>query len=187
MDDVELGIGLDKATGRGADGRAHVGNEEATIWLCADLICDGGEKGAVGLLELGLVGVRGVEVEGSVLYFREWMLLKRLRNTHLRLQEGEQTPADKGLPIKRRTEMVRRVATRRHISDGDQRSEGVIVKRVSGKEVLVLVVTSCGPEIPNLLGAKLGVDRVRWAVKRRSWDLQDRQGRRIVGKRLSDA
>ena len=180
MDDVELGIGLDKATGRGADGRAHVGNEEATIWLCADLICDGGEKGAVGLLELGLVGVRGVEVEGSVLYFRKWMLLKRLRNTHLRLQEGEQTPADKGLPIKRRTEMVRRVATRRHISDGDQRSEGVIVKRVSGKEVLVLVVTSRSPEVSDLLGADLGVDLMRGTRQWRSRDLENRQGRSIL-------
>jgi hypothetical protein len=45
------------------------GDEEAAIRLCADLVRDGGEDGTVGLLELGLVRVGGVEVIRSVLSY----------------------------------------------------------------------------------------------------------------------
>ncbi len=41
VDDVELGISLDEATWRGTNSRAHVRNEEATIWLSTNLICNG--------------------------------------------------------------------------------------------------------------------------------------------------
>lgn len=81
---------------------------------------------------------------------------------------------------------MRRVSARRHISDGDQRTKGVVIQRVGGKEVLVLVVTGRSPKVPNLLGTDLRVDRVRWALQRRGRHLQDRQGRSIVAERLGD-
>lgn len=67
VDDVEVGIRLNQATGRGADGGAHVRDVEATVGLCADLIGDGGEDTPIALLERGAVGVGRVEVEGRVL------------------------------------------------------------------------------------------------------------------------
>lgn len=67
MDDVVLSVGLDKAAGRGADGAAHVGDEEAAFRLGADLVGDGAEDGAVGLEELWSVWVRNVKVVCSVL------------------------------------------------------------------------------------------------------------------------
>lgn len=67
VDDVEVGIGLNETTRGCAYSRAHVGNEETTIGLSADLVRDGREESTVRLLELGLVGVGGVEVEGGVL------------------------------------------------------------------------------------------------------------------------
>jgi hypothetical protein len=67
VNDVEVGIGLNEATGRSTDSRAHVGDEEATVGLGADLIGDGGEQSTVRLLELGLVWVRGVKVVCRVL------------------------------------------------------------------------------------------------------------------------
>jgi hypothetical protein len=82
--------------------------------------------------------------------------------------------------------VVWRVATRGHIGDGNQSAEGLVVERVRGKEVLVLVVTSRSPKVSDLLGAKLRVDLVRWALQWRSWDLEDGQGWSIVGERLSD-
>lgn len=67
VNDVEVGISLDQTTRRGTQGRAHVGNVEASIRFSADLVRNRGEKSTVALLELGTIGVRGVEVIRSVL------------------------------------------------------------------------------------------------------------------------
>jgi len=67
VDDVKVGIGLDKTTGGRTHGRTHVGDEETTIGLGTDLIRNGSEDTAVTLEELGAVRVGGVEVEPSVL------------------------------------------------------------------------------------------------------------------------
>lgn len=67
VNDVKVGIGLNETAGRGTHGRTHVGNEESTIGLSTDLICNGAENTAITLEELGAVGVRGVEVETRVL------------------------------------------------------------------------------------------------------------------------
>lgn len=75
VDDVELSIGLDETAWGRADCGAHVGDEEATIGLCADLIRDGREQSAVGLLELRLVGVGSVEVVGRVLSGSAWCII----------------------------------------------------------------------------------------------------------------
>lgn len=68
VDDVEVLVGLDETAGGGSNGRAHVGDVETAIGLCADLVGNGRQDGTVALLELGAVGVAGVEVEGSVLH-----------------------------------------------------------------------------------------------------------------------
>lgn len=67
VDDVEVCIGLDETAWGSADCGTHVGDEEASIGLSADLIRDGREQCTVRLLELWLVGVGGVEVVSSVL------------------------------------------------------------------------------------------------------------------------
>lgn len=68
VDNVEVGIGLDETTGRGTNGRTHVGNEEATVGLSTDLISNGSEDTTVALQELGAVWVGGIKVESSVLW-----------------------------------------------------------------------------------------------------------------------
>jgi len=60
VDDVELGVCLDKTAGRSTSGRAHVGNEKATVWLSANLICDGGQQRTITLLELWLIRVGSI-------------------------------------------------------------------------------------------------------------------------------
>jgi hypothetical protein len=67
VDDVEIRVGLDETAGAGSYGRTHVGDVEAAVGLCADLVGDGAEDGPVALVELGTVGVRCVEVECGVL------------------------------------------------------------------------------------------------------------------------
>lgn len=67
VDDVEIGISLNETTGRSTNGRAHVGDEKSTIWLCPDLIRNGCKDTAVTLQELGAVRVGGIEVEASIL------------------------------------------------------------------------------------------------------------------------
>ena len=67
VDDVEVGVRLDKTAGRGAHGGAHVGDVEAAIRLGADLVGDRGKDAAVALLERGAVRVAGVKVERRVL------------------------------------------------------------------------------------------------------------------------
>lgn len=57
VDDVEIGVCLDKAAGRSTNGRPHIGNEETAIRLSADLVCYRGEQRAVALLEFWLVRV----------------------------------------------------------------------------------------------------------------------------------
>jgi hypothetical protein len=84
VDDITVGISLDQATGRCTNGTAHVGDEETTVRLCADLIDDGAENTAVAVVKLGMVWVRSVEVEGSV----------------LGLEKREKTASDESLAIK---------------------------------------------------------------------------------------
>lgn len=67
VDDIEVGICLDETSRTGAHRRAHVGDVEATVGLCTDFICDGAQQSTVALLELGAVGVGGIEVERRVL------------------------------------------------------------------------------------------------------------------------
>lgn len=67
VNDVKVGISLNETTGRSTNGRAHVGDEESTIWLCPDLIRNGCKDTAVTLEELGAVRVGGIKVETSIL------------------------------------------------------------------------------------------------------------------------
>jgi hypothetical protein len=67
VDDVKIGIGLNETAGGSTHGRTHVGDEETTIGLSADLISNGPEDTAVTLEELGAVRIGGIEVESSVL------------------------------------------------------------------------------------------------------------------------
>lgn len=89
---------------------AHVGDEESSIGLGANLISDGGEKSTVALLELGPVWVGGIEVEGRV----------------LGLQERKETTADNGLAVKTRTQMMGAVAAARHLSQVDEFTKGIL-------------------------------------------------------------
>lgn len=127
-DDVEVLVGLDKATWGGTDGgwevlelgkweteamvlTAHVGDEESSIRLGADLISDGGEQGTVALLEGGPVRVGGVEVEGRV----------------LGLQERQETTTDDGLTVKAGAQVMRAVAAAGHLGQVDEFTEGILV------------------------------------------------------------
>ena len=85
-----------------------------------------------------------------------------------------------------RTKMVRAVARRRNIDYPEQSAEGIIIKTVGSQEVFVLVITCTGPEVSDLLGTDLGVHRVRWALQRRSRNLENGQRWSVLGKRLSD-
>lgn len=69
--------------------------------------------------------------------------------------------------------MMRRVTARWHISDSNQSTECIVIKGVSGKEILVLVVPSRSPEVTDLLGLELGVDLMGWAVKSGSRNLEN--------------
>jgi hypothetical protein len=51
VDDVVVGICFYEASRGCSYGRAHVGNEETTIWLCANLIRDRSKNSTVTLLE----------------------------------------------------------------------------------------------------------------------------------------
>lgn len=70
MNDVEVGIRLNQTTRRGTHCRAHVGDEKASVRLRTDLVCIGGQKPTVALLELGAIGVGSIEVVCSVLVAR---------------------------------------------------------------------------------------------------------------------
>lgn len=80
VDDVELRVGLDETAGGGPDSRTHVGDVETSIGLCADLVGNGREDGPVALLELGAVGVAGVEVESSVLVMLDMLRLHEYKD-----------------------------------------------------------------------------------------------------------
>lgn len=80
-----------------------------------------------------------------------------------------------------------RVTAGWHISDSDESTKSIIIKRVGGQEILVLVVSSRGPEVTDLLGFDASVDLVWRASKGRSRNLQNRQRRSVLGKRLSDS
>jgi len=82
--------------------------------------------------------------------------------------------------------VMRRVARGRYVCDSNQNAKCLIVERVRSKEVLVLVVTCRSPEVSDLLGTDLGVHRVRWALQRRSRNLENGQRWSVLGKRLSD-
>ena len=67
VNDVEVGVSLNKTTGGSTNGRAHVGDEESTVWLCPYFIRNGCKDTAVTLEELGAVRVGGIKVEASIL------------------------------------------------------------------------------------------------------------------------
>lgn len=67
VNDVKIGISLNETAGRSTNGRAHVGDEESTIWLCPDFIRNGCKDTAVTLEELGAVRVGGIKVEAGIL------------------------------------------------------------------------------------------------------------------------
>lgn len=74
VNDVKLGISLDKTAGRGASSRAHISDEEATIWLSTNLIRNGRKQRTVALLEFRLIWVGSVLVVVS----RELSIQKKL-------------------------------------------------------------------------------------------------------------
>lgn len=116
-------------------GRAHVGDEEAAIWLRHDLIGNGGQECAITLLVLWLVRVRDIKVVSGV----------------LSLEQGQETTAPDCLSILGHSEMMWRVARSRHIDYSEQSAKGIIVKRVRCEEIGVLVVTGTSPEVTDLL------------------------------------
>jgi hypothetical protein len=81
---------------------------------------------------------------------------------------------------------MRGIAAGWNIGDCNQRTKSIVIERVGGKEVLVLVVTSSGPEVPDFLRADLRVYRVRRALQWRSRNLKNGQGWSIVRQWLSD-
>lgn len=109
--DVEVLVGLDETTWGGTDGVTHVGDEETSIGLGADLISDGREHSTVALLELGPVRVGGVEVEGRV----------------LGLQERQETTTNDGLAVKAGAQVMGAVATAGHLSQVDEFTKGILV------------------------------------------------------------
>ena len=119
VDNVEVGIGLNKTARGGAKSGTHVSNEETTIGLGSDLISNGGEDGTVALLESRAVRVGGVKVESGI----------------LSLQEGEQTTTNEGFSVEGNTDVMGVVATGWDISDPDKFTEGVIIKTVGGQKV----------------------------------------------------
>lgn len=90
---------------------AHVGDEESSIWLGANLISNGGEQSTVALLEGGPVRVGGVEVEGRV----------------LGLQQRQKTTADDGLTVKAGAQVMGAVAAGGHLSQVDEFTKGILV------------------------------------------------------------
>lgn len=70
--------------------------------------------------------------------------------------------------------MMGAVATRRDISDPQKSPEGVVVERVSRKEVFVIVVPGSSPEVTDLLGLDFLITGKGRAIKRRSGNLKDR-------------
>lgn len=90
---------------------AHVGDEESSIWLGADLISDGREQSTVALLERGPVWVRGVEVVGRV----------------LGLQERQETTANDGLAVKGRAQVMGAVAAAGYLRQVDEFTKGILV------------------------------------------------------------
>jgi hypothetical protein len=95
-----------------------------------------------------------------------------MAGTYLCLQQGQETTSNQGLAVKRRSQVVRVIATGGHIGDPEQSAKGVIVQTVGGKEVLVLLVTGTSPEVTNLLGLDV-TGSERRAVQSSSGDLQD--------------
>ena len=189
-DDVALGVGLDKTTRGSTHGTAHVGDQETTVRLGADLISDGAEESTVAVGELGLVGVGSVEVVGSV----------------LGLQQRQETATNEELAINGGAKMVGGVAAGGHVGDGNESSECVlrvgkldmllkqrgkhrvythIVEGDRGKEILVVVVTSTSPEVTNLLGLDVG-NLERRGLQRRGRGLEDGQRGQKRDKGISD-
>jgi hypothetical protein len=103
VDDVEVGVCLDKTTGRGANRAAHVRDEETAIGFGAYLIGNGREDAAVGLLELGLVRVGCVEVVCGVLeavrVFAVRRRAGRKMSTYLGFQQRKESATDQCLAI----------------------------------------------------------------------------------------
>jgi len=169
MDDVASLVSLNETARRGARSTAHVSDEETTIGLSHNLVDNGAKNAAVGVVELGTIGVGHVKVEGRI----------------LGLEEREEATPDKKLAISGCAEMVGRVAAGRHIGDINNVTKGIVVETGRDQEIFVLVVAGAGPEVANLLGLNVG-SRERFALKWRGRDLQNRERRGVVRQRLRD-
>lgn len=100
-DDVKVLVRLDQAAGRSADRRAHVRDEESSVGLGTDLVSNRCEDGPVALQESRPVRVGRVKVVRRV----------------LSLEQGQQTAADECLAVEGSSQVVRAVATGRHVGD----------------------------------------------------------------------
>lgn len=78
--------------------------------LGSDLVDDGAQKTPVTVAKLGVVWVRGVEVECRI----------------LGLQEGQQTTTDQQLSVDRRTQVMGRVATGGDVGNINEGTEGFL-------------------------------------------------------------
>lgn len=110
MNNVAVGIRLDKTARRSTQSTAHVGDEEATLGLGADLVRDGAQDGAVAVAELGVVGVADVPVESGV----------------LGLQQRKQAATHERLAVERRAKVVRGVAAGGDVREVDYASKSVL-------------------------------------------------------------
>lgn len=74
----------------------------------------------------------------------------------------------------RRAQMMWRVTAGWHISDGNELAKCVVIKRVSCKEVLVLIIASSCPEVSYFLGPEARVKSIVWrTIQCRCGDLED--------------
>lgn len=91
--------------------RSHIGWErDVPAGQGADLVSDGAQNGSVAVLELGVVRVGRVPVEGGV----------------LRLEQRQETTTDQRLAVQGGTQMMGRVAAGGHVRNVEEGSESVL-------------------------------------------------------------
>ena len=126
MDDVEVGIRLDKTARRGAHGGTHVGDVEPAARLGADLVGNRRQESAVALEERRTIGVRGVKVERRVLLESARDFSSMSTCTYLGLEERQEATSNQGLAIERGAKMVRVIAAAGDVGDPDESAEGIL-------------------------------------------------------------
>jgi hypothetical protein len=104
----------------------HVGNEESTIWLSADLIHNRAENSTVALLESRPVRVGYIPIECSV----------------LGLEKGQKTASDQSLSIDGWSKMMGRIATGGNVCQLDDGTEGVLQISAAFFQILTIILTS---------------------------------------------